>query len=249
MESLNRIAERLVPLFSGLRRSNNLGLRAIRPIVPNRIKFIYTPMTHQIIYPGIYFVIPNELMLSDMALLEAAILKVLEEHPTEPEKHKLNVPIALARKLSGQEECSSLFNTFQFKHNKIFLRSVNCVWVSPDCPLVPTNINNPAYGEVHSLGATIKMLLNLSALLSLHLDVNYDNRELVARRDGKMIASLFPEVIEPTIEISICGEISLHLGSIVIQEFSGKEAVNITQALLYSFLNVNTDLSDYMEWR
>ena len=249
MESINRIAERLVPLFSGLRRSNNLGLRTVRPLVPNRIKFIYTPVTYQIIYPGIYFVIPNELMLSDMALLEASILKVLEEHPTDPEKHKLAIPIALARKLSGQAECSPLFNTFQFKHNKLYLRSVNCVWVNPNCPLAPTNINNPRYGEVHSLGATIKMLMNLSALLSLHLDVNYDNREIVARRDSEMIGALFPNIIEPTVEIGTLGDVSLHLGSISIWEFSGEEAVNIAQALLYSFLNVNTDLSDYMEWR
>ena len=249
MESLSNIVEQNVPLFSGLRRPNNSGLRSVKPLVPNKIKFVFSPSSQQIIYPGIYFVIPNDLMISDMDTLEKAILKVLREHPSDPEQHKLDIPLALARRLSGQREDSELFNTFLFRNNRLYLRTLNCVWVSPESNLVPTDINCPSYGEVHCLPSTIMMLHNLAAMLSLHLDYKLDNRERVAAKDSSLIASLFPGIDKPKLRIEPLGNISLCLGTTIVRDFETENAVNIVQAFLYSFLNAHTDLSKYMEWK
>lgn len=247
MNSFAYFLKKSAPLFQGLRQHNSAGLRAVRPLLPNRIKFIFEPTDLQVVYPGIYFIVPRSTTINEYTALEKAILEAFEENPEDPTTVPLNVPLSLGRKLSGQEPSSVLMNNFKFKRNKLYLESCNCVWVDPKKQLTWTSLSDPDYGEVFPLSSSIIMIQCTVALLSLFGGPKLDTRERVAALDFENALRLIPSSIVPELSISKLGKISLKLGGIKIDDFESEEAVNTLYMMLSSFLHSYTDLNDYMD--
>lgn len=246
MEAMNDLLKKTLPLFKGLHQPNGYGLRHVRPLLPNRIKFIFEPDSMHIVYPGIYFVVPASTSIAEYEILETAVMKAIHENPSDPTSVKLEVPLWLSRKLSGQKRTSPFLNTFRFSHNRLFLQSCDCVWVSPDKELTWTNIESPAYGEVFPLSTSILMLQCIVSLITLFGSPKLDSRERVASLDFEKILRILPANIVPELSISNVGKISLNLGGITIDDFESPDAVNTLYMMLGSFLRSDTDLNDYM---
>lgn len=247
MNSFEYFLKKSAPLFQGLRQPNSAGLRAVRPLLPNRIKFIFEPTDLQVVYPGIYFIVPRSTSVNEYVALEKAILKAFEENPENPTKVPLDVPLSLSRKLSGQKPSSALMNNFKFRRNKLYLESCNCVWVDPKNQLTWTSLSDPAYGEVFPLSSSIIMIQCTVALLTLFEGPKLDTREKVAALDFENALRLIPSSVVPELSISKLGKISLKLGGIKIDDFESEEAVNTLYMMLSSFLHSYTDLNDYMD--
>lgn len=247
METFNDLLKKTIPLFQGLRQPNSYGLRHVRPLMPNRVKFIFNPEDMQVIYPGIYFVVPDWFSTPEFEILEGAILKAFEENPADPTDVVLDIPLWLARKLSGQKRTSPFLNTFRFSHNRLFMRSCDCVWVDPKKELTWTSIANPEYGEVFPLTTSILMLQCLVSLSSLYGGPKLDTRERVAALDFERILRILPANIVPELSITKMGKVSLKLGGITIDDFESIDAVNTLNMMLGSFLRSDTNLNDYMD--
>tara|TARA_B100000700_G_scaffold88627_1_gene99991 strand:- start:109797 stop:110543 length:747 start_codon:yes stop_codon:yes gene_type:complete len=248
MHVLAEIVERNTELFSGVHQHRPNGLRTVRPLYPNRIKFICSPNRYQFLYPGLYFEIPERLSLYEMELLESAVLKVLRTKAHKATTTPLQIPETLGRKLSASTS-SFLFNGFVTRKHKTYLKSAKCVWIDPTPGLYSTSILEPEYGEVFSIEDTGSILSSLITMLTLCCGPVRDSRGDVAKRNISLVRAAYPEAHTPDLNIGKLGELSLSFGSITLQDFESPLGVNVVQAMLYSFLDLQTDLSNYMRWR
>lgn len=218
-------------------------------MVPTRIKLMYAPDPEiQYMHSGLYFVIPVELSINELQQIESAILTVLTTAPDTPEELPLNVPLGLARKLSGRHRQISAFNTFRFYRNRLYLTGANCFWVPQHLPIFPTDVYNPSYGEVHSLTSSTLMLQCLAALMCLHSGLKLDTRESTAKDMVRKICSQFPNAKHPRLHISNLGSMSLTLGNITFDSFEYGD-VNSLYTLMLSFFRICTPVNSFINWK
>lgn len=235
--NLTQILENSSTLFSHVLIPRRSAPTKIKPIYPDKLKFIVKPDTVQVLHSGLYVEIP-ELMFSEMEILEKAILKVIPDI-SKP----LNIPSSLGLKL-GQAS-SSILNGFIHKSGKTFLESANCLFVCPRAPLTPTDLNDPSYGTLLPLNETACCLSYLLASISLYKGGNYDSLPLMLDKTWKKVKAT--SGVNMTKARFQKGEFKIGLDTY----YSSIEDDCITPGLshlLGSFLYLEKDITEFLEW-
>lgn len=236
--NLTKIMENNSRLFSHVIIPRRSAPTKIRPILPLKIKFLTKPNSKQILYSGLYFCIPDNLLFYEMDLLEKAIISRLPDI-SQP----LNIPYSLVTKLDPS--FYGYINGFHVEDNKAYIESANCLFVNPDSPLLPTSLEDPAYGVLLPLYEASACLSYLLASISLYRAGDFDTLPTMLEKTWSKVEKA--SGVNMTKASFIDG--MFRIGPDLFGNSIEDDCVAPGLAhLLGSFLSLDTDVSKHLEW-
>lgn len=248
MNPVSNFLKEGVPLFSSIKLDEFNGLRSFTPVRPNKIKFLYEPDVNQVLFPGMYFVLPVELSVNEMEILDKAIVTIVSCPHADPLTRPLPVPLSLARKLSGKHDVPPLMNTFRFSHNRLFLKSANCV-IAPPSKVPFADMSKDAWIDqfYFTLESTSAFLQAAIYLMCTSTAPRKDKHIRNIGEDLKLLCRNLDHQFAYVCDM-VRDEITLSLGSLIFQDgtFDNESA---QQYLLYSFFHHDTDVQQFFKWK
>lgn len=246
MKDITKEFRESFPLFSIPREaSTDLHLESPRPMLLSRVRFIYQPNDKQIVYPGVYAVVPDAITFAEMQMLDSSL------------RDSWTSPIRIAKKTIRKfkesvipKTKSATCNYFTLKNDKLELKEPK-VFVTPiDCEYFITDVHKPEYGlscSVKTASYLLHILLMILQIKRMGVDLLNEDNVNIVRENILLLKSIYPH---NRLQVSFKGtEVSLFFGHLVIAEDIFNYDETLIQNYICSFHYLFLNTLYHMGWK